>query len=124
MSRIIIGLGHRARQGKDEVARFLSKKYGFKVVHFSDELYQELYRCHIRYNILSGLIDILSPTIHFNITPTPEIREFIKEKGIPLGNNIEYTECPKKNQFYYNGGEPNSVVNPIRIIGCSLLNRH
>lgn len=35
---MIIGLGNKARQGKDEIASILSREYGFLVVHFADPL--------------------------------------------------------------------------------------
>lgn len=38
---IILGLGHRARQGKDLVASYLSNHYGYKIYHFADSLKKE-----------------------------------------------------------------------------------
>lgn len=38
---MIIGLGHRARQGKDEIGKVLQKEFGFQVVHFADALKRE-----------------------------------------------------------------------------------
>lgn len=38
---ILIGLGHRARQGKDEVGKSLARMYKFDVFHFADLLKEE-----------------------------------------------------------------------------------
>ncbi|MFC1561803.1 hypothetical protein ACFL6I_14985 [candidate division KSB1 bacterium] len=39
--RVIIGIGHKARQGKDTAADYLSEKYGCRIIHFADALYDE-----------------------------------------------------------------------------------
>lgn len=35
---ILLGIGHKARQGKDEMGRYLDEKHGFNVLHFADML--------------------------------------------------------------------------------------
>ncbi len=47
---MIIGIGHKARQGKDTAAEFLSRKYGFIIIHFADALYEECKNCTILYS--------------------------------------------------------------------------
>lgn len=37
----LIGLGHKARRGKDTVAEMIAAKHDYKVVHFADALYEE-----------------------------------------------------------------------------------
>lgn len=38
---ILIGLGHRARQGKDQVGKILEAEFGFDILHFADTLKEE-----------------------------------------------------------------------------------
>lgn len=44
---IIIGVGHKCRQGKDTVANYLVKKYRFTKIGFADALYEECRNCQI-----------------------------------------------------------------------------
>lgn len=39
---VLIGLGHRARQGKDEIGKVLQAQHGFEVLHFADALKEEV----------------------------------------------------------------------------------
>lgn len=43
----LIGIGHKARRGKDTVAQVLKDFYGYAVLHFADALYGECRRAHI-----------------------------------------------------------------------------
>jgi hypothetical protein len=38
---MLIGIGHKARQGKDTVGEILTRKYKFKILHFADALKDE-----------------------------------------------------------------------------------
>lgn len=38
---MLIGLGHRARQGKDRIGQILAEDFGFKIIHFADALKEE-----------------------------------------------------------------------------------
>lgn len=44
---IIIGVGHKARRGKDLVGLYLAENHGFVVKHFADALYHECRNCAI-----------------------------------------------------------------------------
>ena len=47
---MIIGIGNKARQGKDTAGEFLKEKYGFRLIHFADALYDECRNCTILYD--------------------------------------------------------------------------
>ncbi len=47
---MIIGIGHKARQGKDIISEFLKRKYGFIILRFSDALREECRNCYIDYD--------------------------------------------------------------------------
>lgn len=38
---MLLGIGHKARQGKDELGSYLAGNHGFRVLHFADELKKE-----------------------------------------------------------------------------------
>jgi len=38
---VIIGIGHKARNGKTTIAEYLKLKYNFTIVNFADALYEE-----------------------------------------------------------------------------------
>lgn len=48
---MIIGLGHKARQGKDTVAKYLEERYGFVIIRFADALYEECKNMKIVINL-------------------------------------------------------------------------
>jgi len=93
---MILGLGHRARSGKDYVAEYLSKQYGFKILHFATAVKREVSECLIIYNTHTGLIDIFEPSQRFNINPTNALIEFLIEKGIRNKHLIKYKGSNKK----------------------------
>lgn len=41
---MLLGIGHKARQGKDEVGEYLKRNHGFKILHFADPLKEEAKR--------------------------------------------------------------------------------
>lgn len=47
---MIIGIGHKARSGKDSVANYLVDRYGFTKIGFADTLYGECRNCRIVYD--------------------------------------------------------------------------
>ena len=92
--KMVLGLGHKARQGKDFLAKYLKERYGFEIMHFADALYHEVEQCEIVYSIATGLLDILLPFEEFNVMPTAEMERFMRSKG------------QKKNGWYvYKGGK-------------------
>jgi len=46
-ARLIIGIGHKARHGKDTAAEYLRSKYGCAIIHFADALYEECQNAEI-----------------------------------------------------------------------------
>ena len=69
---IIIGLGHKARRGKDTVAEYLANEHGLGILHFSDALYEECRMAQVRYRtILSEGIETSSLTIGTLATDDP-----------------------------------------------------
>jgi hypothetical protein len=53
---MIIGIGHKARQGKDLSAEYLRDNYGFKILHFADAIYRECRNLVVNYNSEDHLI--------------------------------------------------------------------
>ncbi|GEM_PF-6660459 len=48
-SRLILGLGFKARVGKDSAARYLQRHHGFTILHWADALYEECRAAKIFY---------------------------------------------------------------------------
>ena len=80
---IIIGVGHKARRGKDLVGEYLAETHGFTVKHFADALYNEC-----RYCTIATMEDLVTSkrSLLINGKPGPEdlldvILPWIERKG-------------------------------------------
>lgn len=91
---LIIGLGHRARQGKDLLASFLNKKYGYKVYHFADSLKKE---CGQIFNWHDGIKNITAYDAVFGqIKSQEQLSSFIEKLNNALGVFVEIINNPEK----------------------------
>ncbi len=100
---MIIGIGNKARQGKDTAGEFLKKKYGFRLIHFADALYDECRNCTILYDEPGNTFHMKcydEEYYAFSNPPDP-IKEWIKtngvkETGLPFGSQWIYRGMKEK----------------------------
>ncbi len=89
----IIGIGGKARNGKDTVADYLVDKYEFTKIGFTDALYEECRNCYIKYYKDSkGHNNFLINRARY-IEPSIGIVNWIKKNGTK----------EKFEGYYYNG---------------------
>jgi hypothetical protein len=101
--RLIIGIGHKARQGKDTIADFLSKRYNCTIVHFADALYQECINAEILCTKNPPAL-YLKPMgeVHFNYPDPPKsivnwiIREGEKKDNLAFNADYYYGGMQEK----------------------------
>ncbi|MFC1555080.1 hypothetical protein ACFL7D_10625 [candidate division KSB1 bacterium] len=81
--RIILGLGHKARQGKDTAADYLMKNYNCRVIHFADALYDECRKGNILYreDPSAFFIKPLNEDYFILNDPDDSIIDWIKKNG-------------------------------------------
>lgn len=101
---MIVGIGHKARQGKDTAAEFLKGKYGFIIIHFADALYEECENCNILYNESDNIFYIKSyDEDYYSFKNPPDyIIDWIKsngdkESGLPFNAEWIYKGMEDKN---------------------------
>ncbi|MCP4727084.1 MAG: hypothetical protein GY863_18745, partial [bacterium] len=89
--RIIIGIGSKARQGKDTAAEYLEEKYGCKVIHFADALYDECRNSNILYKTETNTLYLKTYNEEYFELPDPPLifLEWLKEKAVPK-NDLPY----------------------------------
>ena len=95
----IIGIGHKARRGKDSVAQVLIDEFGFQRRAFASALYDECHQAYIRVTPFHHITEL--PTLQIDLVNSsfvqsgdkddpPELfriaEEWIKRKGVHLGN--------------------------------------
>ena len=97
--RIIIGIGHKAGQGKDTAARHLQQLLGCSLVHFADALYDECRHAAILFKDDPPELYCKTYDEDFFCYADPEnaIVEWIKAKGTPK------TGLPNGARLYYSG---------------------
>lgn len=98
-NRLIIGIGHKARQGKDTAATFLSEKYGSLIVHFADALYEECRNAQIIFRDNPAAFWLKpkdEPWFHFSRPPQVMV-DWIKEHGYPKNG------LPFNAELYFGG---------------------
>jgi len=102
-NRILIGIGHKARQGKDTAADYLSKKYGAVIIHFADALYKECEHAEILYKEASSSLWLKPPGEPYFHYPRPPqaFVEWMCEKGerksgLPFDADIIFGGMKKK----------------------------
>ena len=80
---MIIGIGNKARQGKDTAGEYLKRKYGFRLIHFADALYDECRNCTILYNEAGNIfyMKYYDEEYHSFSNPPDSIKEWITTKG-------------------------------------------
>jgi len=100
---MIIGMGHKARQGKDTAAYFLKNNYGFELVHFGDALYEECRNCTIFFRTRDKTFFLKTGDEDFFILrdPSTEAIKWIKRNGkreenLMFGANIAYYGMKRK----------------------------
>lgn len=84
-NRLVIGIGHKARQGKDTAASCLVEKYNCKVIHFADALYEECKTGQMLYRESDNTIfvkPVNEDYIEFQ-NPPENIVNWFKIKGEP-----------------------------------------
>ena len=81
--RLIIGFGHKARQGKDTAANHLKKLFGCRVIHFAEALYEECRHATIIYKEDTPQLYCKAGNEDFFSYGQPEgtITAWIKENG-------------------------------------------
>ncbi|MFC1562847.1 hypothetical protein ACFL4Z_02210 [candidate division KSB1 bacterium] len=96
---MIIGIGNKARQGKDTAADFLKRRYGFIVIHFADALYDECKNCTILYSERERAFYMRCYDEDYSkfINLPKHIVRWIKSKG------IKESGLPFDAQFIYKG---------------------
>ncbi len=96
---MIIGIGNKARQGKDTAAIHLNKVFGFKVIHFADALYEECRGVKAFYDEGKNCIYIETvdePVYEFK-NPLESGIDWIKAKGHKKDG------LPHNAQWFYDG---------------------
>jgi len=100
---MIIGVGHKARQGKDTVAKFLNRQYGFEIIHFGDALYEECRNCTIYFRGRDKTFFLKSGEEDFFVLrdPSPQAMKWIRRNGVREENlmfkaNFAYYGMKKK----------------------------
>lgn len=101
--KMILGIGSKARQGKDTAAEFLISKYGFILIHFADALYDECRNCNILYNESENIfyMKCYDEDYHKFKNPPEHIKMWIKSNGIkesnlPFGAQLIYIGMKNK----------------------------
>ncbi len=97
--RLIIGIGSKARQGKDTAAEYLQDKYGCVVIHFADALYDECSNANILYKDEVNTL-FLKPVDedYFEYPDPPEIFvEWLKDRA------EKKNDLPFNADFFYGG---------------------
>ena len=100
---MIIGIGHKARQGKDTAAEILELKYGFIVIHFADALYDECRNSTIIYNDKDNMfyMKCYDEEYYKFENPPEHIKKWIlsngsMESGLPLNGRLIYRGMKEK----------------------------
>ncbi|MFC1564417.1 hypothetical protein ACFL6G_05735 [candidate division KSB1 bacterium] len=102
-TRLIIGIGNKARQGKDTAASFLEEKYGCAVIHFADALYDECHNANIIYRINTNTLYLkTNDEDFFKYKNPPDL--FLKwletkseqKSGLPFGADLFYGGMKEK----------------------------
>ncbi|MCH8285021.1 hypothetical protein IIB79_00660 [candidate division KSB1 bacterium] len=94
MSRVIIGIGHKARQGKDTAAERLQKIFECTIIHFADALYEECRNATILYKeedksgeIASALYLKTNDEDYYHFTEFNDtITGWIKKNGVRIAD--------------------------------------
>jgi len=107
MSSILIGLGHKARQGKDITASMISELYkNVHVAHWADSLYKEVKNEERKYPLIvrvSNQTDVwyqlldnaeYGDYLQFKATEVPQINEIFKERGITSYWGMDEKDSP------------------------------
>jgi len=96
---LIIGIGHKARQGKDTAAEFLCNKYGFTIIHFADALYDECRNCTVLFNEFENVfyLKCYDEDYYRFENPTENMIDWIKMRG------EQKLGIPFNSQWVYNG---------------------
>ena len=82
---MIIGIGHKARQGKDTAGDFLKNKYGLILIHFADILYDECRKATILYSEVDNRFYMkTNDEVEYYSFPNPPdfMKEWIKINGV------------------------------------------
>ena len=95
MGQLIIGLGHRARQGKDWAAGYLEKTFqNIHIVHWADELYKE-----VRHEKYRGLFPLIKKEGNiFSVFDT------IAGNGSPIYRLFTVDDVPKLDKIFFDRG--------------------
>ncbi len=104
--RLIIGIGHKARQGKDTAAEHLNELFQCRVIHFADALYEECRNATILYkDSMAELYCKTNSEDFFRFDhPNENIIYWIKEKG------EQKPELPFDADYYYGGMKDKDAV--------------
>ncbi len=96
---MVIGIGHKARHGKDTAASFLQKKYNCEIIHFADALYDECRNTTVLYDEDRNIMYLKAYDEDYNDFPEPSQAgiDWIKEKGSRREN------LPENAQWIYEG---------------------
>jgi len=99
VKRLIISIGHKARQGKDTAALHLQKVFGCRIIHFADALYDECKHSTILYKDNPPTLFLKTYDEDFFHFPNPgeTIINWIKQNALPRDN------LPFGAQLYYGG---------------------
>ena len=100
---MIIGIGNKARQGKDTAGNYLQRNYGFTILHFADPIYSECRKCRIYYKKSLNIFYLKPPDEdYFKYENPPEHvikwieRKGEKQEGLPFESDIVYTGMKEK----------------------------
>ncbi|MFC1725019.1 hypothetical protein ACFL4T_05280 [candidate division KSB1 bacterium] len=103
---MIIGIGNKARQGKDTAGAYLQRKYGFNILHFADPIYDECRKCNILFNREKGIFYLKPPDENYYVfeNPPPHVIGWIEENGesrddLPFNSDIIYTGMKNKDSI-------------------------
>ncbi|MFC1493533.1 hypothetical protein ACFL6O_06180 [candidate division KSB1 bacterium] len=97
--RLIIGIGNKARQGKDTAAAYLEEKYGCIRIHFADALYDECRNANILYKTVTNTLYLKTYVEdYFEYPDPPEIfLDWFRDKA------VEKDDLPYDADLFYGG---------------------
>jgi dephospho-CoA kinase len=121
MKLSVLGITGRRGAGKDTAANYLSKKYGFRVLTFTDDVLAPMLKSmgkEVTRNNLIGLGMDMRKTFGGNAALVPALCEMIGREGLWAVSGVRFPE--EVEYFRYNFGENFTLIS----VECDPKRRH